>query len=151
MLSSLFDVVVVSREGEGVIILFLRPFPAVGLLKKRPKFFACGAPKKLSLQVECRSVPITVTSPVCVCKAAEKKNSAAAQRIPRRCGAGNPAAVGRGGGAPRRCRCICAGTPYILDIQNVRFTKTEWQTESSIFFIAPTTLSNACRDRAQAF
>jgi len=57
VLSSLFDVVVVSREGEGFIVVFLRPFPAVGLLKN-----ACGAPKKLSLQVECRSVPITVTS-----------------------------------------------------------------------------------------
>ena len=66
MLSSLFDVVVVSREGEGVIVLFLRPFPhGRWAIKKRPKNFACGTPKKLSLQVECRSVPITVTSASC--------------------------------------------------------------------------------------
>jgi len=45
VLSSLFDVVVVnrevleSREGEGVIVyLFLRPFPAVGLLKNARNF-----------------------------------------------------------------------------------------------------------------
>jgi len=40
VLSSLFDVVVVSREGEGegVTVLFLRPFPAVGLLKNAQNF-----------------------------------------------------------------------------------------------------------------
>jgi len=47
VLSSLFDVVVVSREGEGVIVLFLRPFPAVGLLKTPKTFRLRRAPKTL--------------------------------------------------------------------------------------------------------
>jgi len=45
VLSSLFDVVVVSREGEGVIVLFLRPFPAVRLLKNAQNFSPAARPK----------------------------------------------------------------------------------------------------------
>ena len=50
-----------GRGGGGYCFVF-KAIPGHWAIKKRPNFFACGAPKKLSLQVECRSVPITVTS-----------------------------------------------------------------------------------------
>ena len=90
-------------------MFYFKAIPGRWAIKKRPKSFDCGAPQKLSLQVECRSVPITVTS--------------AGGNILRNI-VGNKGGLGGG-----YCKIMCNNSPFFVS-RTIFFSKTSTHPKS---------------------